>query len=119
MLELVKLNANQEIVGSGRTDCRIRKKKNDADPCTKRFENLCCWKENPVGLLEKLFADLNVLPLCEIFRSGKIDADPDLRVLGQKGAENEEMKETEMETKARTKEARIRNPIPNRIWIRI
>ena len=64
-------------------NCRIRKKKNGADPCTKRFENLYCWKENPVGLFEKLFADLNILSLCGIFRSGKIDADPDLRILGQ------------------------------------
>jgi hypothetical protein len=78
----------KKIAGSERIvelwkNCRIRKKKNDADPYIERFENLCCWKEKAVGLPEKLFADLNILSLGGIFRSGKFDADPDLRILGQ------------------------------------
>ena len=66
-----------KIVGSERIvelwkNCRIRKKRNDADPCTERFENLCCWKENPVGLFEGLFADLNSLTCVKYLDPGKL-----------------------------------------------
>ena len=72
------------IVGSGNysepwKSCWIRKnwlsdseEKNDADPCTKRLENLCCWKTNAAGLFEKLFADLNGLPCVKYLDPGKL-----------------------------------------------
>ena len=79
----MKKTAGSERIVELWKNCRIRKKKNDADPYIKRFENLCCWKEKSGGLPEKLFADLNILSLCGIFRFGEIDADPDLLILGQ------------------------------------
>ena len=114
MLGLVKMNVNQEIVGSWerlicgseylncrvifrsvKIDCRIRKvfgsARNDCRIQKGEWRGSVhkeVYEPKLLDRLKSLFADLNVINCVKYSDPGKNDADPGLRVPGQKDAEN-------------------------------